>query len=164
MTHRRRATDRLPLSDIVSTGNLNDRLDTVNGRIDGHINVENERWVGHKEQHADLARSLSEYKSDANEWRSTLSDLRITFIPKAEFQSEHRALEAKLLGEIASLTTKVETLDSRVDANTTDIKTGNTEQTARRGVFSDTRNVLATAGIIFGAVASVLLILDRLHS
>ena len=162
MTQRRRVTDRLPLSDIVSTGNLDDRLANVNGRIDGHINVENERWIGHKEQHSDLAHSLSEYKSEANEWRQTLSDLRLTFIPKAEFQSEHRALDAKLAGQIASLTTKLEALDTRVDVNTTDIKTGNTEQSARRGVFSDTRNVLATAGIIFGAAASALLIIDRL--
>ncbi len=162
MAPRRRATDRPPLSEIVSTGNLDDRLATVNGRIDGHINVENERWIGHKEQHSDLAHSLQEYKSEANEWRSTLSDLRLTFIPKAEFQSEHRALEAKLLGEISSLTTKFETLDQRVDANTSDIKTGATEQSARRGVFSDSRNVLATVGIIFGAVASALLIIDRL--
>lgn len=173
MTHRRRVTDRLPLSDIVSRGNLDDRLATVAERIQANVDLEAEKWNGHKEQHLDLARSLREYKAEANEWRQTLADLRVTFIPKAEFQSEHRALEAKLLGEIASLTTKVDTLDQRVDTNrddtktvATDLRTGlatiNTEQSARRGVFSDGRNVLATVGLVFGLVASALLIIDRL--
>ncbi len=152
MTHRRRVTDRLPLSDIVSRGNLDDRLSTVNGRIDGHINVENERWIAHKEQHAELAASLREYKSEANEWRKTVSDLRSDFLLKSESVAEIRRVESLVTG-----------LDARLDSVERGIQSINDRSVATRGVFSDTRNVLATAGIIFGAVASALLIFNRLN-
>lgn len=162
MARRRRATDHPPLSETVSRGNLDDRLAIVDTRISGQAAVAAERWEAHKEAHAAVAEALRDYKKDANEWRAALQDLRLTFIPKAEFLSEHRALDAKLHGEIAALANIVTTIDTRVDINTSDIKTGATEQTARRGVFSDTRNVVATVGVLFGLVASALLIIDRL--
>jgi hypothetical protein len=158
----RRATDHPPLSDVVTRGNLDDRLATVHQRLDDHTELAKERWEAHRAVHEAVAESLRDYKRDANEWRATLSDLRVTFIPKAEFQSEHRALEAKLHGEVATLTGIVNALDLRVDSNTSDIKDTRTEQVARRSVFSDSRNLIATAGLVFGIVASALLILDRL--
>ena len=147
---------------MVTRGNLDDRLEVVGTRIDGIQALTEERWDAHKVTHEVVAESLRDYKRDANEWRSTLSDLRLTFIPKAEFQSEHRALDAKLHGEIQALASLVSTLDTRIDANTADIKTAGTEQQARRSVFSDSRNILATAGIVFGLIATALLLLDRM--
>jgi hypothetical protein len=90
-----------------------------------------------------------------------LADLRGTFLPKNEFLSEHRALEAKLHGEIQTLAGKVETLDTAIDTAKGDIKDTRTEQIARRSVFSDTRAIVATVAVIAGLVVTVLLILDR---
>jgi hypothetical protein len=163
MTHRRRITDRLPLSAVVSPGNLDDRLDTINTRHADHEAFDNERWVAHREVHTVVAESLKEYKRDANEWRATLTDLRTTFMPKAEFASEHRALDAKLHGEIVTLAAKLDTLDARLDQAISEIKDARVEAGARRGVFSDTRNVISAAALVFGIIVSGLLILDRLR-
>ena len=158
---RRRATDIPPFSEMVTRGNLDDRLDTIIKIIDAMDRVETERWNAHRAAHDVVAEALRDYKRDANEWRSTLSDLRGSFIPKAEFSSEHRALDAKLHGEIERTAGKVEALDTKVDANTSDIKDLHTEQSARRSVFSDSRNIVATIGILVGVLASILLLLDR---
>jgi hypothetical protein len=170
----RRATDHPPLSDVVTKGNLDDRLDTVNTRYDDHIILATERWTAHRDVHEVVAESLREYKRDANEWRQTLADLRSTFIPKAEYQAEHRALEAKLHGEtdslssilhgeIEKLASIVNALDIRIDSNTSDIKDARVESLGRRSVFTDTRSVLTVLGIVLGAVATGLLIIDRLR-
>jgi len=148
---------------MVTRGNLDDRLDTVKQRLDDHTELAKERWEAHRAVHDAVAESLRDYKRDANEWRATLSDLRITFIPKAEYLAEHRALEAKMHGEIQALASLVAGLDTRIDVNTSDIKDTRTEQIGRRSVFSDTRNLLATIGVGIGVVISVLLILDRLQ-
>lgn len=145
----------------MSKGNLDDRLATVTQWEVDHTALALERWTAHRREHETVAESLRDYKHDANEWRSTLQDLRLTFIPKAEFQSEHRALDAKLHGEIQALAGIVNTIDARLDQAQGDIKTQATESSARRSVFSDSRNVLATAGIVFGLIATALLILDR---
>ena len=147
---------------MVTRSNVDDRLETVKQRQDDHVELAKERSEAHRAVHAAVAESLRDYKVEANEWRQTLQDLRLTFMPKGEFLSEHRALEAKLHGEIQALAGIVTALDTRIDTNTSDIKDTRTEQTARRSVFADSRNVLGTAGILFGIVASVLLILDRL--
>ncbi len=160
---RRRATDRLPLSDMVTRGALDDRLETILALLADLDKLELERWESHRAVHEAVAESLRDYKRDANEWRATVADLRGTFVPKAEFLSEHRALDAKLHGEVVALAGRLETLDARVDVNTGDIKDTRTEQVARRGVFSDTRSVLAGFAAIAGLVISALLILDRIR-
>ena len=160
---QRRSTDHPPLSNIVTKGNLDDRLDTVQMRIDGLVRLADERWIAHKEAHEAVEQSLRDYKRDANEWRATLADLRGTFLPKNEFSSEHRALDAKLHGEIQALAGIVATLDSRIDTNTGDLRTLNTEQQARRGLFSDTRSIITAIVAIIGGIATFLLILDRLR-
>jgi len=148
---------------MVTRGNLDDRLATVEQARTDHTELAAERWEAHRAVHDAVAESLRDYKRDANEWRATLSDLRSTFIPKAEFMSEHRALEAKLHGEIQALTGLVNALDVRIDTNTGDIKDTRTEQVARRGVFADTRNIVAALALVFGVIASGLLLLDRLR-
>ena len=160
---------------MVTRANLDDRLETTLAWRAGHETLDDERWESHKEVHSVVEQSLRDYKRDANEWRASLADLRLTFIPKAEFQSEHRALDAKVTGELATMESRINgklaameqlvtALDVRVDNNTSDIKTNATEQTARRGIFSDTRSVMTTAAILVGAILSLLLILDRLKA
>jgi hypothetical protein len=150
--------------NLVTRGNLDDRLATIaQWRID-HEGLASERWMAHREVHTVVEQSLRDYKRDANEWRATLADLRGTFIPKAEFVAEHRALEAKLHGEIERLASILVTLDVRIDGNTADIKDIRVEATGRRSVFTDGRSLLTTLGIGIGIVASILLILDRLRA
>lgn len=150
MPPRRRVTDRMP--DVVSRGNLDDRMAITDQRVSGLQDLANQRWDGHKTQHDDLARNLREYKAENNEWRGTVTDLRTDFLQKTEADSETRRLESLITG-----------LDSRLDSIERAVQSINDRSVATRGVFSDTRNVLATAGIIFGAVASALLIFNRLN-
>ena len=159
---RRRSTDIPPFSEMVTRGNLDDRLDTIIKIIDAMDRVETERWNAHRAAHDVVAEALRDYKRDANEWRQTLTDLRGSFIPKAEYAAEHRALDSKLHGEVERVASKVESIDTKVDVNSGDIKDLHTEQAARRSVFSDSRNIVATIGIIIGVIATVMLLLDRL--
>ncbi len=152
MAQRRRLTDRPPFSEVISKGNLDDRMAISDQRVSGLQELANERWNGHKTQHDDLARNLREYKAENNEWRGTVTDLRADFLQKTESIAETRRLESLITG-----------LDSRLDSVERGIQSINDRSVATRGVFSDTRNVLATAGIIFGAVASALLIFNRLN-
>jgi hypothetical protein len=146
---------------MVTRGNLDDRLETVLTLLADLDKLELERWEAHRAVHEAVAESLHDYKRDANEWRATLLDLRGTFIPKAEFMSEHRALDAKLHGEIQALAGMVATLDSRLDTAQGDIKDTRTEQIARRSVFSDTRSIIAGLAAVAGLVVTFLLIFDR---
>jgi peptidoglycan hydrolase CwlO-like protein len=75
----------------------------IEERIVGRWNLDDERWRGHEATHRDLARNLTEYKSESNEWRSTVSDLRATFLTKNEFDAEHRALKSDMVGETKAL-------------------------------------------------------------
>jgi len=161
MARRRRATDRPPFSEMVTRGNLDDRLDTLLRMLDADHRLDVERWHSHAAAHEVVADALREYKKDSNEWRQTLTDLRGTFIPKAEYMAEHRGLDAKLHGEVEKLAAFVATMDSRLDVLTSDLKDVHTEQTARRSVWSDGRNILITVSLAFGIVASALLLIDR---
>ncbi len=147
---------------MVTRGNLDDRLETVLALLSDLDKLELERWESHRQVHEAVAESLRDYKRDANEWRSTLQDLRLTFIPKAEYMANHSALEAKLHGEIQTLAGKVDQIDVTVDTARSDIKETRTEQLARRSVFSDTRSVVAAFAAIAGLIVTLLLIIDRL--
>lgn len=46
----------------------------------------------HADQHASIARNLTEYKAQSNEWRGSLSDLRQNFASRAEVE----VLESRL--------------------------------------------------------------------
>jgi chromosome segregation ATPase len=156
---KRRATDHPPLSEIVTKGNLDDRLETVNTRFHDHQELATERWSAHREVHAVVAESLREYKKDANEWRSTLQDLRLTFIPKAEYLAEHRALEAKLHGEISNLVSKLDTLDTRVDLNSSNIQSINDQDKTTKNVLTNGRNAILLALSIIGGLIGLLIFL-----
>jgi gamma-glutamyl:cysteine ligase YbdK (ATP-grasp superfamily) len=160
---RRRATDHPPFTDMVTRGSLDDRLETVLVLLADLDKLEMERWESHRAVHEAVAESLRDYKRDANEWRATLADLRGTFIPKAEFQSEHRALDSKFHGEMQALHAKIDTLDQRLDTAQGEIKDTRTEQLARRSVFSDTRSIIAGLAAVAGLVVTFLLIFDRVR-
>ena len=155
----RRITDHAPFTQIVSRGNLDDRLANVNDHVDGLQLLANERWDAHKSQHSELANSLRDYKVESNEWRATLSDLRITFIPKAEFQSEHRALEAKLSGLIQNNATLIATLDARLDSVERAIQSINDREVTTRSVLSSGRNLIVVAFTIIGGLIGLALYL-----
>jgi hypothetical protein len=148
--------------DDVSKENLDDRLAVVAEHLAGREKFEDERWQAHSEKHADLAVQLRDYKASANEWQATFRDLSSNTLTRVEYQSEHKALEAKMHGEITALAGIVSALDNRVDLNTQAIKDATIEAAARRGVFSDTRSLITLAIAIIGGVATFLLILDRL--
>ncbi len=88
----------------------------IEERIVGRWNLDDERWRGHKATHRDLARNLSEYKTESNEWRSTVSDLRATFLTKNEFDAEHRALKSDMGGEIKGIESTVSADRDRIAA------------------------------------------------
>ena len=96
----------------------------IEERITGHWALDDERWRGHAESHKELASNLTNYKSDANEWRATLSDLRGNFLTKSEFDAEHRALRADLTGEIKALDSTVNSNRDRISALETARATG----------------------------------------
>jgi hypothetical protein len=170
MVKRRRATDHAPLSQIVTRDNLTDRLDSVAERTAGHWTLDDERWEAHKELaterwlahhevHIAVAESLRDYKRDANEWRQTLTDLRSTFMGRAEYLAEHKALEAKMHGEITANTSKMEALDSRLDIVERAIQSINDREVTTRGVLSNGRNLILLALAIMGGLISLALYL-----
>jgi hypothetical protein len=159
-SRRRRATDFPPLSEIVTKGNLDDRLETVKTWMDDHEKLAAERWNSHRAVHDQVAESLRDYKKDANEWRATLTDLRTTFIPKAEYLAEHRGLEGKILALLATQESRISALDSRLDSVESSIQTINDREATTRGVLSSGRNVIALAFTVLGSLIALALYLN----
>lgn len=148
MPPRRRSTDRPPFSEMVSRGNLDDRLVNVDNRFIANERLDAERWVSHKDQHLELARNLSDYKRESNEWRKTLLDLRDQFLLKSEFSSEARRLEGLHTG-----------LDSRLDAIERAVQSINEREVVTRSVLSSGRNLIILAFTIIGGLIGVALYL-----
>ncbi len=170
MPKQRRATDRGPLSQVVTRDNLADRLESVKERTDGHWTLDDERWEAHKllaterwiahhEVHTSVAEALRDYKRDANEWRSTLTDLRGAFVARAEYVAEHRALDAKLHGEITANQARLEALDAKLDLVERAIQSINDREVTTRSVLSNGRNAILLALAIIGGVISAALYL-----
>ncbi len=44
-------------------------------RITAQRDIQDERWRAHGDAHGELARSLSDYKKESNEWRGTVNDI-----------------------------------------------------------------------------------------
>ena len=107
---------------------------------DGQVALANERWVGHKESHVELARALERSQAAANEWRGSLADLRNTFVTKVEWNAEHRAL----IG--------------RMEAQEKSSNAASTETKTVRGLFGDLRNLLLLViGLVTAAVVLITL-------
>ncbi len=144
MTRRRRATDRPPLSEVVSRGNLDDRLDIIRAKLQGTDQVAVERWRGHKSQHRELASNLREYKAQANEWRATLTDLRANFELKAEASAESKRLEALISG-----------MDARLDLVERAIQSINDREVTTRSVLSSGRSIIVLGFIVLGGLVGL---------
>ena len=52
----------------------------------GEKELTDQKWEAHREQHSSIARNLTEYKAQSNEWRGSLSDLRANFASRAEVE------------------------------------------------------------------------------
>lgn len=144
MTQRRRVTDRFPLSDAVTKVNLDDRLAAADEKMHGHWRLDDERWISHKEMHSELGASLRDYKRESNEWRQTVSDLRTTFMAKAEVQSELRRLEALIAA-----------VDNRLDIIERAVQSINDTNVATRSLLSSGRNLIILAFTIIGGLIAV---------
>jgi len=61
-------------------------------------------WAAHTEQHAVIARALTEYKTQSNEWRALVSDMRGSYVTLARIEEIERhadQLHAELARAIA---------------------------------------------------------------
>lgn len=107
-----------------------------------------ERWVAHDFVHQELARSLTEYKREANEWRATIADLRGSFVLKTEYAAKHDGLRAELFSEIKPIETRL-----------TSVETWQLARDSReRGVTSTLtaqRAVVLVVGAILGTILTV---------
>src|SRR6188472_3660163 len=83
---------------------LDDRLDAraqlADERWDAHTEkhqsekeLEGEKWSAHRAEHKAIAANLDAYKTEANEWRGTVTDLRSNFVTRAE----HDLLATRIL-------------------------------------------------------------------
>lgn len=117
-------------------------------RMAGHFVFDDERWRAHDRTHTELARNLTDYKRDSNEWRSSLSDLRATFQSKSEFEAKHDALGASLAAEVKPIESRLAT-----------VETWQLARDAReRGVTSTLtaqRAVLLVVGSVIGTILAV---------
>ena len=69
-----------------------ERWDAHNEKHRSEHDLAEQKWKGHADQHDSIAKSLVEYKAQSNEWRGSLSDLRATFVSRAE----HDALDVRV--------------------------------------------------------------------
>lgn len=72
-------------------------------RMDGQKNLTAEKWeaharehIRHDHEHAMIASNFQSYKSESNEWRSALNDLRGTFMPRVEIDFERAEQNRRL--------------------------------------------------------------------
>jgi hypothetical protein len=141
-------------------------------KLGAFIKLEAERWRAHKHAHESLAQSLAEYKSAANEWRSTLNDIRLAGVTRPEYIAEHKALEAR----VTALMDRMEANDQAGEAkgeavhraleqriNTTDnaLSTAATERQATYRLFGQARNLIL---VIFTVMAGIIGLLVYLRA
>jgi hypothetical protein len=115
---------------------------------DGLKQLDAERWRGHERHHESIARSLIEYKAQSNEWRGSLSDLRITFASKSDLES----IEAQMRTGFESLRQALaEEREERRDQQ--NLRVG-----AQRGIGQGTAIVVGAVGFV-GVVLSIIVIM-----
>lgn len=131
-------------------------VDSLSERMAGLTTLAMERWDSHHEKHKDLAQSLMEYKAAANEWRQTLADVRLTFLGRAEFVAEHKALVSTTEAALDRLEARMTTLE-RAMQTITDRQ--QTERLTTRTIFGDLRNVIVLGFTILGGLISLAIYL-----
>jgi hypothetical protein len=130
-----------PCADRISAVESLERM--TNLRIDNLSALHDERWAAHRSEHAVLADSLATYKTDANEWRSSLSDLRGTFVSEQLWMVEHRSLMAR-----------IEVLEKMgVESRS--------ERAALSSAFGNMRNLVLLGIAVLGALLALITFVDR---
>jgi hypothetical protein len=107
-----------------------------------------QRWVSHASEHESIAKNLSEYKAQSNEWRGSLSDLRLTFASKAEVENLETQIRAGLEAIRQDLATERE--ERRDQQN---LRVG-----AQKGISQSTAIIVGAitlVGIILGIIVAV---------
>jgi hypothetical protein len=129
----------------------------------GERELEDQKWKGHDEQHASIARNLAEYKTNANEWRTSLSDLRSTFTTRAESAARDTHIDSIE----ASLDRRFEDLRVLIAAEREERRDQqNLRAGERSGVFDTLgsgRNVLLLFVSLLVGIGVVVDIITRLH-
>ncbi len=117
-------------------------------RITAQRDIQDERWRAHGDAHGELARCLSDYKKESNEWRGTVSDLRAAFVLKTEYGAKHEGLRVEIAAELKSIETRLGTVETWQLAR----------DSRERGVTSTLtaqRAILLVVGSIIGTVVAL---------
>lgn len=88
-----------------------ERWDAHREQHRGEKELAEQKWDSHREQHASIARNLTEYKAQSNEWRGSLSDLRSSFVTRAEIDG----LLGKAEGTHVAMNTRMDALEKIID-------------------------------------------------
>jgi hypothetical protein len=106
-----------------------------------------EKWRGHEQHHESIARSLTEYKEQSNEWRGSLADLRQTFAPIARVDSIEKDIQRRY-----------EELDTRISQEREERRENQNLRTGtQRGITQGTAIIVGSVAFI-GTVLSVVVI------
>ena len=131
----------------------------LEARIDSGGQLDEQRWEAHKEQHTAIARNLTEYKSQSNEWRGALSDMRLSFVTKDEIKS----LLAQAEGTHTGFEGQFEQLEKLIAAEREERRDQQNLRVGRSAGLSQSAaillSLLAVGGTMVGIVATLLAIL-----
>lgn len=135
-----------------------------NLKVENLRDLSDERWHNHDRMHIDLAVNLKEYKETSNAWRASLLDLRGTFLPRAEYEAEHRATQADFGASVkevtlASAATAAAT-ESRISLLEDFVKTSKVRDETARSFFSNGRNIALFVVAVISTILATLSVLD----
>ena len=151
----------MPLGDATLTDSLADEREEAHSELAkerwtahrelhaGEKELAAQKWEGHEDQHESIARNLSEYKSQSNEWRGSLSDLRATFATAARVDGLEASMEHRLDELRASIATERE--ERRDQQN---LRTGQEEGISRTTAII--LALIAAVGAVLGGIAVVV--------
>ena len=88
-----------------------------------------------------------------NEFRAQLGDQQRTFLPRQEYDVQHRALDEKLNAVAESLGARIDTNAKQINDAQSGLLVNRADELARRGVLTETR---AQANWTIGQIASIL--------
>jgi gamma-glutamyl:cysteine ligase YbdK (ATP-grasp superfamily) len=143
----------------------NSDVSTINARMDGLAAFADERWRAHASLHAQLAKSLDEYKAAANEWRALVSDFKSDYVSLAEWRAEQRALIGRVDVLERTTVTEVAADASNLAMNTriavlekVQLETS-TEAATVRDLFTNGRNLILLLIAAIGVTITLIVFL-----
>ena len=126
----------------------------VDERLDSLRQLTDERWTTHHESHEQLARALAEYKSSANEWRATLSDVRTGSLSRTEHNAEYKVLRTELEALIRTLELRVAIVERLA-------QTASDREKTARDLFASIRSIIVVGFMVMGGLITLFLFLER---